>query len=220
MADTFETIQNEIEVIRTETGKEKNTQFRVGGVLKKILNFIKSYSDSKPATYISVTDPEGNPNITVKNGDRWVCTGTPITVYERINGTWINFGGGVKVHFETPVQEKNGDFLIKDYQLLSLINNEWVKLKDSYHLYQSFGEVEDEDTFELNFKPIPSSVRLYVNGLLREVQINDKTLTLPYTVIGAVAVYYSAKDVAHMMIYHNGELVTHNEEVIINDIIF
>lgn len=219
MADTFESIQNEIEVIRTETGKERNTQFRVGGVLKKILNFIKSYSDSKPTTYKSTTDPADDPDITVKDGDRWISTGTPLVVYERVNGTWVNFGGGVKVHFETPVQEKNGDLLIKDYQLL-FFNNEWIKLQDSYHFYQSFGEVQDEDTFELNFIPIPSSVRLYVNGLLREVQINDKTLTLPYRVTGTVAVYYSSKDVAHMMIYHNGELVTHNEEVIINNVIF
>ncbi len=47
----------------------------------------------KARNYVQLDDPASEQGSTVKDGDAWIYTGTPLTRYERINGVWINISG-------------------------------------------------------------------------------------------------------------------------------
>lgn len=91
MADSFEKILNDIEGIRTETRKERNTQFRVGGVMRRIFEFLFSLFREKTTVYYSKSDPRTT-NVII-TGDKWI---TPNLIgYTDIDGVWINLSGTV-----------------------------------------------------------------------------------------------------------------------------
>ena len=61
-----------------------------------VTSSIQTQLNNKPNIFTSSTDP--SLVYTVKNGDRWIYDGTPLTGYEWINNNWFVSSGGYGSH--------------------------------------------------------------------------------------------------------------------------
>ena len=146
---------------------------------------------------------------------QWKFEKTPIFENDQriYSKTWIGYN--------EPISPANGDTWIKGFEVLFRVGSLWVKLQNEYPFREYYKQVNEQSIFETRFDPIPTSVRIYVNGLLRKATTHDNKVDVGFDATGTVSLLYRSKisDIGNMILYYNDDLVIHENELIINDIL-